>query len=267
LNLKNTGLYRTAGLFYHTALRTLLRLCSKGSASVYCPCCGLKLKGFADGKFTAHPELYDLSHYAGIRQDIVCPGCGSLPRHRILADYFSRHSELFRGEILHFAQERCLKLFFSRSRTLFADNAAILTADLYRKADLQLDIQNTGLEDGRFSLIICNHILEHVDDYKKALRELYRICAPGGCAVISFPMLQSLETVYEDASVTDDEGRIRHFGQYDHLRIFGADSKALIEAAGFSVELISGEDAPAIILPVTGPANYDSNILFLCRKG
>lgn len=269
MNIKKTFVYRTAHICRSGIKKAALRINSlliwQNSPHVFCPCCGLKLKSFADGKFSTRPDRYDVSRYEGTEQKIVCPVCGSLPRHRILAVFFDNSKELFTGETLHFAQEDCLKRFFKRS-ALPPAGGKIISADLFETAQLQLDIQNTGLEDGRFKLIICNHILEHVPDYKKALRELYRICAPGGCAVISFPMLQSLPAVYEDPAVASAEERIRHFGQFDHLRIFGSDSEKLIEEAGFSVEIINGGDFPREIMPLTGPADYDSNILFLCRK-
>ena len=65
---------------------------------------------------------------------------------------------------------------------------AFTTADLYNPADLKLDIQNTDLADASYDVIICNHVLEHVDDFRKALAEFHRILAPGGLLLCSFPM-------------------------------------------------------------------------------
>ena len=74
----------------------------------------------------------------------------------------------------------------------------------------------------------------------------------------------NLETVYEDASITDEEGRIKHFGQDDHLRIFGRDSASMLESFGFEVEEITSDDER--IKPVIGPADYDYNVLWGLRK-
>lgn len=138
------------------------------------------------------------------------------------------------------------------------------TADLYEPANLQLDIEDTQLPDESYDVIICNHVLEHVSDFRKALRELHRIVALDGMVIISFPTDLNLETVYEDASITDEEGRIKHFGQNDHLRIFGRDSASMLESFGFEVEEITSDDAR--IKPVIGPADYDYNVLWELRK-
>ena len=164
---------------------------------------------------------------------------------------------------MHFAQERALKLWFEGA--VFNERVEVVeytTADLFSAADLQIDIQDTGLGDGAYDLIICNHVLEHVTDYKRALRELHRILSPEGKLIISFPVDLSLETVYEDSSVTTEEGRIEHFGQNDHLRVFGRDSVDILRTFGFTVTEIRGEDYDPKIKPVVGPADYDSNVIF-----
>ena len=56
------------------------------------------------------------------------------------------------------------------------------------------------------------------------------------------------------------------FGQVEYKRAIGANLERLLEKAGFSVEVISGAKYPKEILPVIGPADYDMNILFNCRK-
>ena len=132
----------------------------------------------------------------------------------------------------------------------------------YQPADLKLDIEDTGLQDGAYDVIICNHVLEHVSDFRKALKELHRIVRPDGMILLSFPVDEKRETIYEDESIRTEEGRRENFGQSDHLRIFGADSTALLESFGFTAEEIRGEDCDSSIKPVIGPADYDYNVLW-----
>ena len=88
----------------------------------------------------------------------------------------------------------------------------------------------------------------------------------GGLLIISFPVDLRYNTAYEDPSVVTETGRVDHFGQHDHLRVFGADSAELISQIGFEVEVVRGADFPDVIRPVTGPADYDSPDIFFCRK-
>ena len=48
--------------------------------------------------------------------------------------------------------------------------------------------------------------------------------------------------------------------------MFGRDSKQLLEKSGFRVSTIDGDTMPEEIYPVAGPADYDSNILFVGEK-
>ena len=227
----------------------------------YCPCCETKLRAWKVARFTEKPDLYDARRYANMPQDVVCPVCGSIPRHRIIVWHLDQRPSLVRGkEVLHFAPERGIARWFRRHGV----NAT--TADLLAPADLRLDIQDIDLPDGSYDVIVCNHVLEHVEDYRLALSELHRILRRGGLLIISFPVDPRYATVYEDASITDEQDRISHFGQHTHLRVFGADSEQILAAAGFTVEIARGSDCPDTIRPVTGPADYDSPDIFFCWK-
>ena len=144
----------------------------------------------------------------------------------------------------------------------------VTTADLFAKTDLKLDLMSIDQPNESWDLIVCNHVLEHVDDYKQALSEIHRILKPNGTLIISFPILDNLPTVIEETDHSEENKakRLKLYGQVDHLRIFGADSKQLLEKAGFSVSLINGNRMPKAILPIVGPADYDVNYLFVCKK-
>ena len=233
----------------------------------YCPCCGIKLSHFIDGGYNKKNNVINPKRYEHIRQDIICPACQSLPRHRILASWCQDNLNLLtNNKILYFSLETSMMLWFKRN------GIPVTSADLFNSADLKLDIELIDQPDNVWNVVFCNHVLEHVNNYKKALAELKRILTPGGKLICSFPIDNSLETVDEDVSLAVDMSeerdceRIRRFGQKNHLRVFGLDSKQLLEGAGFSVTVIDGDTMPAEILPVVGPADYDSNKLFACEK-
>ena len=87
-----------------------------------------------------------------------------------------------------------------------------------------------------------------------------------GMIIISFPVDGTQDSVYEDEGIDTEEGRREHFGQKDHLRVFGRDSTVLLESFGFAVEEIRGEDYDSRIKPVIGPADYDYNVLWKMKK-
>ena len=133
-----------------------------GGANYYCPCCKRWFPQMMDNHFGDNPTLYNPDRYKKERQDVMCPRCGSLPRHRILVSWIGENVALFRNKrILHFAQELSIKLFLDRN------HIPVTTADLFKKADLKIDLLDTGLPDKSYDIVICNHVLEHVDDYKK----------------------------------------------------------------------------------------------------
>lgn len=232
-----------------------------------CPCCGLRFSHLTNGGFRNSPGIYNGKRYQHTRQDIICPFCHSLPRHRILATWCEQYMDSLRGKrILYFALESGMKRWLKRNRL------PVVTADLYNPADLKLDMDNIDQPDNSWDVVICNHVLEHVPDFRQALRELHRILRPGGRLICSFPMDSIYATVYEDRALVHasspeaDQERIRKFGQIDHLRVFGRDSKQLLEKAGFRVSVIDGDTMPEEICPVVGPADYDSNMLFVGEK-
>ena len=233
----------------------------------FCPCCGLRFSRFVDGGFRDHPDCYNTKRYEQIGQDVTCPFCHSLPRHRILATWCEQNLDSLKGKhILYFALEKSIRLWIKRN------GIPVTSADLFAPADLKLDLERIDQPDNSWDVVFCNHVLEHVKDYKKALRELRRILVPGGRLICSFPVDRRYPTVDEDVSLAGDlseeadRERIRRFGQRDHLRVFGLDSKQLLEEAGFVVTVIDGDSMPERICPVVGPADYDSNILFVGEK-
>lgn len=227
----------------------------------YCPCCGIRLKFFVEGYYFKYPEKFNPVRYKQTRKDVHCPICRSMPRHRILALWCEEHKDYLQSsDILYFAPEKSMNLWMKRN------HVSCTTADLLSSADLKLDIQATGLSDESFGVIIANHVLEHVDDFRAALKEVHRILRQNGFFICSFPMDPSIELLDEEEEPLPEEERLQRFGQNDHKRVFGMKADRFLTEAGFTVEKIDGKNYPEEILPVVGPADYDMNILFCCKK-
>jgi SAM-dependent methyltransferase len=228
----------------------------------YCPCCEKSFAKFKDFQF--NNEEHNINFYTNANyKNSVCPYCFSLPRHRIICDYLSKNSEIItkNRNILIFAAERSICIYFKKRAIKYT------TADLFdTSADLKIDIQNTYIDSNVYDFIICNHVLEHVLDFKKALKELYRILKPGGKLEITVPIDPKLNSTYENTSIITPMDRKEHFGQIDHCRIFGIDFAQHLILCGFNVKIVDGNDCDIKMQPVIGPAHYDYNKIFICTK-
>ena len=192
-----------------------------------CPVCGSRYRRFM-------PYGYVTS-----REDALCPHCLSLERHRMIWLWLKESSNLFEGypRLLHIAPEVSLMRHFKRH---YRDNKSYITADLESPlADLHFDVQSIPLEDEYIDVIICNHLLEHVEDDRRAMAELYRILKKGGWGIMLVPEDRSRARTFEDDTITDPEERTRIFGQYDHRRIYARDYDKRLAEAGFRVERIA----------------------------
>ena len=198
------------------------------------------------------------------RKNALCPGCLALERHRLLWLFLRQQTNLFTHpmRLLHIAPEICFQKRFAMLPLL-----EYTTADLDSPlADLSMDIQDMPVRDAYFDAIICNHVLEHVSDDRKALSEIYRVLKPGGWAVLQSPVYPELPTTLEDPGITSPSERERLFGQRDHLRKYGSDYPLRLRSAGFTVieEAFSGKFSREEIRRYALP---ESEIIYFCIKG
>ena len=230
-------------------LRPIVRAAFFGRAR-YCPVCESRCR-----RFLAHgPPSRKV-------QNAVCPVCLSHPRLRLAWLVLRARTDLLDGRpkrILHVAPEPALTRLLHRVR-----NIEIVSADLDSPhAMLSLDIMRIQMPDGSFDVVLCSHVLEHVDDDRRAMRELLRVLRPGGWAMIQVPI--SSKPTFEDPSITDPAERERLFWQADHVRLYGVDIADRLTEAGFAVETVFGDQlVPADERVRTGI--YPRDAVFLCR--
>ncbi len=164
----------------------------------------------------------------------LCPSCMSLERHRLLWLYLKNRTTFFttRYNVLHVAPEQS---FLKRFRAM--PNLTYTTADLVSPlADVKMDIQDIPFPDNTFDVVFCNHVLEHVDDDKVAMKEIFRVIKPGGWAIMQVPIQWENNYTFEDPSITTEADREKFFGQYDHVRFHGTDYPDRLRSAGFEVD-------------------------------
>jgi len=188
--------------------------------------------------------------------DVLCPSCSALERHRFLALADSKQNFFAGKDVIHFAPETCMRTYLAR-RSM----KSYQTADLFApNVDLKLNIEDINLSDACADVVLCLHVLEHVDD-KKATQELYRILRPGGILIAMFPMVEGWESSYEDSTKVTPQERLLYFGQHDHVRFFGADARRRLALPGFDVSELTAEEPE-----VSRHGLMRGEKIFLCRK-
>ena len=218
-----------------------------------CPVCGKSSR-----KFLSYGSR--VSH----RENVLCPHDLTLERHRLIWLYLQRESSFFNApnlSFLHIAPEQCFLPYFKKQK-----NLNYLTGDIESPiADMHFDLHHIPLEDNRFDVIFCNHVLEHVTDSKKCMSELFRVMKPGGWGIFQVPQDMSREDTYEDWSITTEADREKHFWQKDHVRLFGKNYPEKLAEVGFEYEeysaetLVGKEDADRFRLSTT-------EILYIFKK-
>ena len=192
-------------------MRRVQRTFGRRAGNRHCNLCG---RGFAQ-----------FAPYGG-RPGRMCPGCFSLERHRLLKYYLDKHGGLLTGgvSILHFAPEKCLRALFTAPDQVRYETADLMTQFLpilETKPAHVMSITDIGFPDNTFDLFVCNHVLEHVPDDRRAMCEITRVLRPGGRALLQVPINGNSDQTQEDPTF-DRLQRRKHYGSQDHLRYYAA---------------------------------------------
>ena len=189
-----------------------------------------------------HPRICPVCTYEGVFApyrnllDARCPNCNSRSHHRLFVQWLKSHSPIApEARLLHFAPEWGIRPILQHLTNDYT------SADIGDRGDLQLNIEDTGLPDKSFDVIICHQVIEHVDN-AAALAELFRILRPGGFAVLTTPVVEGWDATYENPQITTRAQRILHFGQGDHVRFYGRDFRDRVTAAGFDLTEFTAEE-------------------------
>lgn len=186
---------------------------------VNCPVCGKSYRKFLPyGRINPRPNA-------------LCPNCLSLERHRLIWLYLREKTDFFQKklQVLHIAPEACFIKRFEKQH-----GEGYITADIESPlAKVKMDIHDIPFKDNTFDVVLCNHVLEHVNNDIRAMSEIRRVLKPGGFSIMQVPFFYPLpEKTFEDVTITDPKERERIFGQDDHVRKYGPDYATRIEAAG-----------------------------------
>jgi SAM-dependent methyltransferase len=192
---------------------------SADQPKLYCPICDC---------YAAKFETFGLMP----RPNARCPKCRALERHRFMWLFLEQMTNLLDGQprrMLHIAPQSAIAARLGRIPKL-----TYLTADLMApNVSLHMDIAHMPIADNVFNFLYCSHVLEHVPDDRRAMRECYRVLEPGGCAMFLVPIYA--KPTIEDPAASDPMQRQQLFGQHDHVRKYRPDIVDRLTAAGFTV--------------------------------
>ena len=206
----------------------------------------LLLKPFFELIFTGNKFLDPINNksysyffpygYNKLRKNALSPGTLSLERHRLLWIFLKKETDFFntKNKILHIAPEQCFYKSFTKNFNSYT------TCDLNSPlAEIKADVCDLPFDENEFDYVLCNHVLEHVYDDEKAMREIHRVLKYGGKAILQVPIDNALEKTIDGRDTADKNVRNRLFGQYDHLRTYGLDYYDKLIKVGFKVEKIN----------------------------
>ena len=216
-----------------------------------CPLCAYQadafhpLPKFYPDMLKKHRFLHSLDKFETLElNDYSCPQCTASDRDRLYALYiqqklFEKQSSA-RFRLLDIAPSASLGHWLKSQRQF-----KYRSCDLYDKhVDDQIDICDMkAYPDQSFEAIICSHVLEHVADDKKAVKEIYRVLADRGWAIIMVPISLAIHKNLEDPSMTTEEQRWHCYGQGDHARLYSKQGfLELLKGAGFHVKQYAAAD-------------------------
>jgi hypothetical protein len=270
-SLKQTRSYITIKE-WTKALRRGAKLSYYRGTKYRCPICNIQLRAF---KPIWRSFWIDYQQYEFIRSPFAmetfnvgafsCPACDAYDRERLTALYLERAFRTFepkrRYRLVEFAPAHALHRMIRRHPFIEYRSADLTRSDV----DDRVDITNCPYADGSVDVFLCSHVLEHIEDDRRAMRELHRILAPEGFGVVLVPLFPGLDETHEDANIATLHQRWKYFGGGDHVRQYGKqDFIDRLAAVGFKVDQLGIDFFGNDVFRQAGIA--DNSVLYVLRK-
>lgn len=171
-----------------------------------------------------------------------CPGCNSIDRQRQLyklsCDFIAQNKA--NTSLLHIAPEFALSERFRKNKRVnyFAIDK-FESGYHYPKYVQAMDITDLKFQDNTFDIILCSHVLEHIEQDTLAIQNLLKVLKPTGICYIVVPYFPELATTYHNPNANTDALRLLNYGQSDHVRKYGLDFSERLTSAGCHVSTLN----------------------------
>ncbi len=203
----------------------------------YCSVCNHKVNYFRG--FGSEAEIFQNIKITGggYRAKSQCPICYSIDRMRWLDYVLDRKLNFYeetQKTILHIAPEKCIE---KKIRARFDNRNRYITGNIIKgAADEVVDITDMSYPAQYFDYIIINHVLEHVEKESQAMIEIQRTLKDTGKFIFSMPICDEQNTYETEEKNLSKEQRLQLYGQEDHVRLYGRDTKQHMEKYGFQIK-------------------------------
>ena len=129
------------------------------------------------------------------RERLACAQCGLVHRVRAAIEVFLRECDHQPGDRIYLTEQLTPLFDWFRAHFRWALGSEFVDAASTPGSQQQHgehrvrheDLTRLSLPNGRFQHVVCLDVLEHVPDYRAALRECARVLAPAGALVLSAP--------------------------------------------------------------------------------
>jgi SAM-dependent methyltransferase len=209
------------------------------------------------------PAINNDNVIAGYGPNVYCPNCLSKNRERLIKAVLQTYLSIDGKKILHFSPEKHLFHFISKTAHV---TTVDITPGFYRNIDDTIqyaDATNLPFTNDSFDILIANHILEHIPEDVKAMKEMFRVLNAKGLAILQVPYSETLSVTLEDPYINDPARQAALYGQKDHVRIYSKTGYVQrLQQAGFYVTVLT----PDILAPFRIYAIQENESVFLCSK-
>lgn len=151
-----------------------------------------------------------------------CPNCLSIPKSRLVPFslvFFNIKPKI--DSFLHISPS--LKEMRSIRRSLAVEKYETLDRKNHPFVTLRKDLVDEFDEINKYDLVLAWHIFEHVENDRKAIRNVYKSMKPNGIFIVSVPIYpQGREETYENIEIKRQD-YIKVHGHSEHCRSCGLD--------------------------------------------
>ena len=237
------GLYRNL-LFSLFVLSNRIKYSRHKDSGYTCNFCNHQYKIFVP-RYASEEDTPALEKYqviGGDGENVYCPYCGSTCRERFVLQVLKEKVDCINKKILHLSPEKKIFDFLKTKSTVITADVEPGFYKLIDKNVLYADATALPFDSEMFDIVIANHIMEHIPEDSKAMKEIFRVLKPKGKAILQIPFSEVIPHTIENPFISDPQKQSALFGQKDHVRIYKIDDYLnRLSKSGFTVNYIKPE--------------------------